>query len=126
MINKLKNINLIAILIIFSFLVIQVNSLNTGGTTIDERSLDNGNQVTYEKLKLISEFEIFHKKSINPSLTKISSTETYGQFISFQQFLFSRIFYDTELIEKFFSKNSMPSSFYSKISYLKIYEFHLN
>lgn len=119
MINKLKNINLIAILIIFSFLVIQVNSLNTGGTTIDERSLDNGNQVTYEKLKLISEFEIFHKKSINPSLTKISSTETYGQFISFQQFLFSRIFYDTELIEKFFSKNSMPSSFYSKISYLR-------
>ena len=89
MVNKLKNLNLLAFLIIFAFLIIQVNSLNIGGTTIDERSLDNGNQITYEKLKLISEFEIFYNKSINPSLTTISSTETYGQFISFQQFIFS-------------------------------------
>lgn len=117
--KKYKNFNILAGLIIISFLILQINSLKVGGTTWDERSMDNANILTYEKLEIVSNFDFFSNNSLNPSLTKISSAETYGQFISFQQFLFSRALYDTEFTENYFSNNNMYSSFYSKISYLR-------
>ena len=50
--------------------------------------------------------------------------ETYGQFISFQQFYFSRLFVDSDLLNNFFDENNIVSSFYSKTTFLRY--FYLN
>ena len=92
--NKQK-INLITYLLIFIFFLFQCSFILEGGTTIDERSLDNSNQITLEKLRILTNFELFKDGYINPALKDIYRGETYGQFISFQQFVFSRIFVNT-------------------------------
>ena len=124
MIEKIKNTNSLAIIFILFFFLIQLNNISLAGTTIDERSIDNGNQITYEKLKIISKLNIIDNSSINPVLKNISKMETYGQFISLQQFYFSRLFVDSELLNNFFNKNEIFSSFYSKTIFLRY--FYLN
>jgi len=95
--NKQK-INLITYLIIITFFLIQSSFILEGGTTIDERSLDNSNQIILEKLKILTNFEVFKDGEINHALKVIYKGETYGQFISFQQFSFSRIFVNSGLL----------------------------
>ncbi len=117
--NKIKNTNFLIIIFILVFFVIQLNHISTGGTTIDERSIDNGNEITFEKLKIISKLNIIENSSINTVLKRVSKAETYGQFVSFQQFYFSRIFNDSELLNNFFDRNELFSSFYSKTTFLR-------
>ena len=124
MIEKTKNTNYLAIIFIIIFFIIQLNNISLGGTTIDERSIDNGNTITYEKLKIISKLDIVQNSSINPKLKSVSKMETYGQFISFQQFYFSRLFVDSDLLNNFFDENNIFSSFYSKTTFLRY--FYLN
>ena len=124
MIEKTKNTNYLAIIFIIFFFIIQLNNISLGGTTIDERSIDNGNTITYEKLKIISKLDIVQNSSINPKLKSVSKMETYGQFISFQQFYFSRLFVDSDLLNNFFDENNIFSSFYSKTTFLRY--FYLN
>ncbi len=119
MFEKIKNINSLTIIFIIIFFIIQLNNISLGGTTIDERSIDNGNQITYEKLKIISKLDIVENSSINPMLKNISKMETYGQFVSLQQFYFSRLFNESELLSNYFDKNELFSSFYSKTTFLR-------
>ena len=119
MTDKIKNTNFLIIIFILVFFVIQLNHISTGGTTIDERSIDNGNEITFEKLKIISKLNVIENSSINPVLKRVSKMETYGQFVSFQQFYFSRIFVDSELLNNFFDRNELFSSFYSKTTFLR-------
>ena len=100
MFEKIKNINSLTIIFIIIFFIIQLNNISLGGTTIDERSIDNGNQITYEKLKIISKLDIVENSSINPMLKNISKMETYGQFVSLQQFYLALlgIYYHPEAI----------------------------
>ena len=86
MIEKTKITNFLGIIFIVIFFIIQLNNIFLGGTTVDERSNDYGNVITYEKLKIISKLDIIQNSSINPKLKNVSKMETYGQFISFQQF----------------------------------------
>jgi len=116
--NKQK-INLITYLLIILFFVFQSSFILEGGTTIDERSLDNSNQITLDKLRMLTNFEIFKDGDINPALKDIYKVETYGQFISFQQFLFSRIFVNSDLINSFFNEQDLFLSFYSKVNLLR-------
>jgi len=116
--NKQK-INLITYLLIILFFVFQSSFILEGGTTIDERSIDNSNQITLDKLRMLTNFEIFKDGDINPALKEIYIVETYGQFISFQQFLFSRIFVNSELINSYFNENDLFLSFYSKVNLLR-------
>ena len=116
--NKQK-INLITYILIVLFLVLQSSFILEGGTTIDERSLDNSNQITLNKLKMLTNFEVFKDGKINPVLKDIYEVETYGQFISFQQFLFSRIFVNSDLINSYFNEKGLFLSFYSKVNLLR-------
>ena len=116
--NKQK-INLITYLLIFIFFLFQCSFILEGGTTIDERSLDNSNQITLEKLRILTNFELFKDGYINPALKDIYRGETYGQFISFQQFVFSRIFVNTNFVNSFFDENDLFLSFYSKVNLLR-------
>ena len=116
--NKQK-INLITYLLIILFFVFQSSFILEGGTTIDERSIDNSNQITLDKLRMLINFEVFKDGDINPVLKDIYKVETYGQFISFQQFLFSRIFVNSELINSYFNENDLFLSFYSKVNLLR-------
>jgi len=116
--NKQK-INLITYLLIILFFVFQSSFILEGGTTIDERSIDNSNQITLDKLRMLTNFEIFKDGDINPALKDIYKVETYGQFISFQQFLFSRIFVNSDLINSFFNEQDLFLSFYSKVNLLR-------
>ena len=45
--------------------------------------------------------------------------ETYGQFVSLQQFIFSRKLYGSNLLNNYFVENDLFVSFYSKISFLR-------
>ena len=116
--NKQK-INLITYLLIILFFVFQSSFILEGGTTIDERSIDNSNQITLDKLRMLTNFEVFKDGDINPVLKDIYKIETYGQFISFQQFLFSRIFVNSELINSYFNEKDLFLSFYSKVNLLR-------
>ncbi len=116
--NKQK-INLITYLLIILFFVFQSSFILEGGTTIDERSIDNSNQITLDKLRMLTNFEVFKDGDINPVLKNIYKVETYGQFISFQQFLFSRIFVNSELINSYFNEKDLFLSFYSKVNLLR-------
>ena len=116
--NKQK-INLITYLLIILFFVFQSSFILEGGTTIDERSIDNSNQITLDKLRMLINFEVFKDGDINPVLKDIYKVETYGQFISFQQFLFSRIFVNSDLINSFFNEQDLFLSFYSKVNLLR-------
>ena len=120
--NKQK-INLITYILIVLFLVLQSSFILEGGTTIDERSLDNSNQITLNKLKMLTNFEVFKDGKINPVLKDIYEVETYGQFISFQQFLFSRIFVNSDLINSYFNKALLKSKFIKKFifKYIRIF-----
>ena len=88
MIEKTKITNFLVIIFIVIFFIIQLNNIFLGGTTVDERSNDYVLVITYEKLKIISKLDIIQNSSINPKLKNVSKMETYGQFISFQQFYF--------------------------------------
>ena len=119
MIIKFKKGNFLLFIIILIFFVNQVNNLKIGGTTIDERSLDNGNLITFNKIQDLKNFNIFNGSRLNPNLNQVSKMETYGQFVSFQQFLFSRLFYQSEFISNYFENNNLFQSFYSKTTFLR-------
>ena len=100
--KKLKNFNLLAGLIIISFLILQINSLKVGGTTWDERSMDNANILTYEKLEIVSNFDFFSNNSLNPSLTKIQVLRRMGNLFLFNNFFFREHFMILNLLKTIF------------------------
>ena len=85
----IKKYRLAALFILGIFLLSQTNYLFSGGSTFDELAIDNGNVLVFEKLKTILNGEILEEKKLNPVFEKIHTNETYGQFVSFQQFYFS-------------------------------------
>ena len=131
--SKIKLVNswridLTALFYVLTYFVTQFNLLKHGGTTIDERSLDSGNAITFNKLQTILNLKIIQDGEINSVLKTVDKMETYGQFVSLQQFIFSRKLYGSNLLNNYFVENDLFVSFYSKISflryiYLKIYIF---
>ena len=122
--SKIKLVNswridLTALFYVLTYFVTQFNLLKHGGTTIDERSLDSGNAITFNKLQTILNLKIIQDGEINSVLKTVDKMETYGQFVSLQQFIFSRKLYGSNLLNNYFVENDLFVSFYSKISFLR-------
>ena len=85
--SKIKLVNswridLTALFYVLTYFVTQFNLLKHGGTTIDERSLDSGNAITFNKLQTILNLKINQNGEINSVLKTVDKMETYGQFVS--------------------------------------------
>ncbi|MDB4247442.1 hypothetical protein N9838_00615 [Acidimicrobiia bacterium] len=123
----IKKYRLAALFLLGIFLLSQTNYLFSGGSTFDELAIDNGNVLVFEKLKTILNGEILEEEKLNPVFEKIHTNETYGQFVSFQQFYFSRIFNSLVLEggENIFTNNISDSylskTFFGRFFYLNIY-----
>jgi len=116
---KPRRIDFIALFYVLTYFYSQFNLLKHGGTTIDERSLDSGNAITFNKLQTILDLKIIQNGEINSVLKSVDKMETYGQFVSLQQFIFSRKLYGSNLLNNYFIENDLFVSFYSKISFLR-------